>query len=66
MVGATPPFLCRGARRRTWEFAPQSRESLIPPLRGANLAPGKAAGGHGSLRLKAGKALFLRYGAQTS
>lgn len=35
MVGATPPFLCVGARR-AWEFAPQNRESLILPSRGAN------------------------------
>ena len=29
-------------RRRLREFAPHSRESLILPLRGANLSPGKA------------------------
>ena len=29
-------------RRRLWEFAPRSRESLILPLRGANPSPGKA------------------------
>ena len=29
-------------RRRPWEFAPRSRESLILPLRGANPSPGKA------------------------
>ena len=26
--------------RRAWKFAPHPRESLIPPSRGANLAPG--------------------------
>ena len=36
MIGATPPFLCGGARRQAGEFAPQSRESLISPSRGAN------------------------------
>ena len=51
--------------RRAWEFAPQSRESLNPPLWGANLLPGKAAGGRGSLRPRAGKALFHRREAQT-
>ena len=29
-------------RRRPWEFAPPSRESLISPSRSANLSPGKA------------------------
>ena len=47
-------------RRRPREFAPHSRESLIPPLRGANLLPGKAPGGGESLRLTPGKALFYR------
>ena len=51
--------------RRRCEFAPHSRESLILPSRGANLAPGKAAAGRESLRLTPGKALFLRRGAQT-
>ena len=53
------------SRRRLGEFAPHSRESLILPLRGANLLPGRAAGGCESLRLIPGKALFFRRGAQT-
>ena len=52
-------------RRRLWEFAPPSRESLILPSRGANLLPGRIAAGGGGLRLTPGKALFLRRGAQT-
>ena len=52
-------------RRRPWEFAPHSRESLILPSRGANLLPGKGAGGRVSLRLIPRKALFHRRGAQT-
>ncbi len=52
-------------RRRVWEFAPHSRESLILPSRGANLLPGRATGGCGGLRLTPGKALFFRQGAQT-
>ena len=52
-------------RRRPWEFAPPSRESLISPSRSANLSPGKAPGGRGSLRPAPGKALFFRRGAQT-
>ena len=52
-------------RRRRCGFAPHSRESLILPLRGANLLPGRAAGGCGGLRLTPGKALFFRQGAQT-
>ena len=46
--------------RRLWEFAPHTRESLILPLRGANLSPGRAPGGGVSLRLPSGKALFFR------
>ena len=46
-------------RRRLREFAPHSRESLILPLRGANLSPGRGAGGCGSLRPIPGKALFF-------
>ncbi len=94
MIGATPPFLCGGARRQAGEFAPPSRESLILPLRGANLfarksprrrcefaphtreslilpsrganpSPGNPPGASASLRPSAGKALFLRRGAQT-
>ena len=53
------PFT-RKRRRRSWEFAPHTRESLILPLRGANLLPGKGAGGRGSLRPTPGKALFYR------
>ena len=65
MIGATPPSsMCRGDRRRC-EFAPHTRESLISPSRGANLLPGRIAGGCGSLRLTPGKALFLRREAQT-
>ena len=51
-------------RRRLREFAPHTRESLIPPLRGANLLPGRAAGGYVSLRLIPRKALFHRREAQ--
>ena len=46
-------------------FAPCTRESLIPPLRGANLLPGRATGGGGGLRLISRKALFFRREAQT-
>lgn len=53
------PFAWKSRRRRC-EFAPPSRESLIPPSRGANLSPGKAAVGGESLRLPPGKALFFR------
>ena len=52
-------------RRRLCGFAPHTRESLILPLRGANLLPGKAPGGCESLRLIPGKALFFRREAQT-
>ena len=66
MIGATPPSsICTGARPRLCEFAPQCRESLISPSMGANFLPGKVAGGHGSLRLTPGKALFFRREAQT-
>ena len=47
-------------RRRLREFAPHSRESLILPLRGANPAPGKGAGGCVSLRPIPRKGLFFR------
>ena len=48
-------------RRRLREFAPHSRESLILPLRGANPAPGKGAGGSCvSLRPIPRKGLFFR------
>ena len=59
------PFAGKG-RWRLCEFAPHSRESLIPPLRGANLLPGRAAGGCEGLRPTPGKALFFRQGAQTN
>ena len=52
-------------RRRLWGFAPHTRGSLIPPLRGANLLPERGASGGGGLRLTPGKALFFRRGAQT-
>ena len=53
------------SRCQPGEFAPHSRESLILPSRGANLLPGRASGGRGSLRPTPGKALFHRRGAQT-
>ena len=40
------PF-ARERRRRPREFAPHTRESLILPLRGANLLPGKAPAAEG-------------------
>ena len=52
-------------RRRPREFAPHISESRILPLGGANLLPGRGAGGRGSLRPTPGKALFFRRGAQT-
>ena len=67
--GALEPGVCAPFR---CGFAPHSRKSLILPLRGANLLPGRGAGGCaslrlgvGSLRLIPGKALFFRRGAQT-
>ena len=67
MIGATPPSsverrkpFAGKRRRRLREFAPHSRESLILPLKGANLSPGKAPGSCESLRLPPGKALFFR------
>ena len=59
-VEGRKPFAGKRRRRRPCEFAPHSRESLILPLRGANPAPGKGAGGRVSLRLPPGKALFFR------
>ena len=47
------------------ELAPRCRQSLMPPLRGANILPWSAAGNRPSWRLGAGKALCLRYGAPT-
>ena len=47
------------------KLAPHCRQSLMPPLRGANILPWSAAGHRPSWRLGAGKALCLRYGAPT-
>ena len=58
-VDGRKPFTGKSPRRR-WKFAPHSRESLVSPLMGANLLPGRGAGGCGSLRLTPGKALFHR------
>ena len=58
-VEGRKPF-ARERRRRPREFAPHTSESLILPLRGANLLPGKGAGGCGSLRPTPRKALFFR------
>ena len=60
--GALEPGVCAPFR---CGFAPHSRKSLISPLRGANLLPGRGASGRVSLRLTPGKALFFRRGAQT-
>lgn len=46
MIGATPPSsMCRGEPPAV-ELAPQSRESLILPLRGANRLCAGADGWH--------------------
>ena len=58
-VEGRKPFT-RKSPRRPWEFAPHSRESLILPLRSANPAPGKGAGGCVSLRPIPRKGLFFR------
>ena len=58
-VEGRKPFAWK-RRRRPWEFAPHTRESLVPPSRGANLLPGRAPGVCESLRLTPGKALFYR------
>ena len=59
-VEGRKPFAGK-SRRRLREFAPHSRESLILPLRGANPAPGKGAGGSCvSLRPIPRKGLFFR------
>ena len=63
-VEGRKPFAGK-SRRQLREFAPHSRESLILPLRGANPAPGKGAGGCVSLRPIPRKGLFFRRGAQT-
>ena len=47
------------------ELAPHCRQSLVPPLRGANILPWSAAGNRPSWRPIAGKALCLRYEAPT-
>ena len=47
------------------ELAPHCRQSLLPPLRGANILPWSAAGHRPSWRSFARKALCLRYGAPT-
>ena len=47
-------------RRRQGEFALHTRKSLIPPLRGANLLPGRAPVVCESLRPTPWKALFFR------
>ena len=47
------------------KLAPHCRQSLVPPLRGANILPWSAAGRRPSWRLITGKALCLRYGAPT-
>ena len=51
--------------RRPAEFAPLSRQSLIPPSAGANLLARKAPWARPSLRLPPVKALFHRRQAQT-
>lgn len=58
-VEGRKPFTGKNSRRRR-EFAPPSRESLILPSRGANVSPGRAAGGGVSLRPIPGNALFFR------
>ena len=47
------------------ELALHCRQSLVPPLRGANILPWSAAGHRPSWRSIAGKALCLRYEAPT-
>ena len=51
--------------RQPAELAPHCRQSLVLPLRGANILPWSAAGHRPSWRLGAGKTLCLRYGAPT-
>ena len=53
------------AARAPAELALHYRQSLVPPLRGANILPWSAAGHRPSWRPIAGKALCLRYGAPT-
>ena len=57
-------FALEGCRSPT-ELAPRCRQSLMPPLRGANILLWSAAGHRPSWRPIAGKALCLRYGAPT-
>ncbi len=45
-------------RRRPWELAPPSRESLISPSRSANLSPGKAPAAAGVCAPFPGKPYF--------
>ena len=47
------------------ELAPHYRQSLVPPLRGANILPWSAAGHRPSWRPFAGKTLCLRYRTPT-
>ena len=51
--------------RQPVELAPHCRQSLVPPLRGANILPWSAAGHRPSWRPITGKALCLRYEAPT-
>ena len=51
--------------RASPKLAPHCRQSLVPPLRGANILPWSAAGHRPSWRSFARKALCLRYGAPT-
>ena len=63
-VGRRKPFSEKGAVRPP-EFAPPSRQSLIPPSAGANPLARKAPWARLSLRLPPVKALFHRRQAQT-
>ena len=51
--------------RQPVELAPHCRQSLVPPLRGANILPWSAADHRPSWRPITGKALCLRYEAPT-
>ena len=64
-VGRRKPFGEKGAVGPA-EFAPPSRQSLIPPSAGANLLARKAPWARPSLRLPPVKALFHRRQAQTA
>ena len=63
-VGRRKPFGEKSAVR-PFEFAPPSRQSLIPPSAGANPLARKAPCARPSLRLSPVKALFHRRQAQT-